>query len=245
MFSTAGILTIVLSAVIVLGLFHIVDHPTRNRVLKVLVYFMISMALLTTIIYTVNKSERWWVYGLYAIAMIIAVALIVMRRVKLKQGKVLACISLAVALGMGYMTGVMKLLLSIPTLQLLIPVVVITAAQLMLSMTDGLNAYCYSMRNTKPHRHYMLANGATPFEANRPSIWRGLKAAMLNPLRSMTSPVVIAPPMLFCGMLLAGMDVVTATMISVATAINLLAASALSVGLVVFLISWHSIYSDE
>jgi len=104
---------------------------------------------------------------------------------------------------------------------MLVPVTGVLLGYLLTSVVQMAQTYDSSLRHTEEHRRYLIANGATLLESVMPSVRRALRASVQAQLKQMASPLVVAMPLLFCGMLMGGAQ----PLLSLAVTLLLMAAA--------------------
>jgi len=108
---------------------------------------------------------------------------------------------------------------------------------MLMSVSEGLKAYLSSIRNTKSHYQYLMANGASNIEALMPSVCRGLRTASIAVLHEMILPVVVTPPAFLCGLLLMGASPLYAGVVTVSLVLSSLFSCLLAVVLSMLLMN--------
>ena len=82
------------------------------------------------------------------------------------------------------------------------------------STPHAFEVYLRSLKHTKSHRRYLLANGATHLESIVPSVRRSLRAAFLPLLWQRSSHMPLAMGLLFCILILFGATITAAIVIT-------------------------------
>lgn len=206
-FSVWGVILLVLLAGMAIALYWLADRRILQRMLRVFGLAVAQMALVGLYIWAVWQLDRWWADVLWLVAMGMAVVALAVRQAGLPWQQWLLPVAAAVTVSCGVVTGV--LLLAMPG-RLFVPVVGVLMAQLLTSMTQALRTYTSSLRHTEEHRLFLMANGATKTEAMMPTVRRTLRGALLPLLKQLFSPLVVAMPLLFCGLLMGGATIAAA-----------------------------------
>ena len=211
-----GIVATVVLMLMVVGLFSIVDRRLMTRVLRVSAYFLLSLAVVAVLMWGLLRLNLWWVDMIWGVLLVLLVAYFTLRKAHLSLRPFYLPLSLSLLVGMGLGLGVMSLLMHFPRGIIILSVLSFLAAQVISSVSSAMKTYVSSLRHTQEHCQYLLANGATHVEAILPSVRRSLRASVMTPLRSMTGPLVLAPPLLFIGLLMGGVPVLSAVVIVLA-----------------------------
>lgn len=206
-FSIWGAVLLVMLAGAVIGLFWLMDRRILQRVLRVFGVAVAQIALVGFYVWVLYRLNRWWADMLWLVAMGIAVGALSVRQARLSLEQWLLPVAVVVTVVCAVVTGVM--MLSLPGC-LFVPVVGVLMAQLLTSMTQTLRTYTSSLRHTEEHRLFLLANGATKTEALMPTVRRTLRGAVLPLLEQLASPLAVAMPLLFCGLLMGGATIAAA-----------------------------------
>jgi putative ABC transport system permease protein len=191
-------------------LYYNLERRTLGRMLRVWLYYGISLLLVAVYTWGLLRIDKWWADGLWVLLFTGVIAYIPLKKLHLPFKRAFLPVVGAVLVGVAVALGCVSLAFLRPLHMLLVPVMAVLAGQLMASLTATLQCYVWSLRHTHEHYCYMVANGATHWEAIFPSVKRSMRAAINPLLRDMTSPVLVVPPMLFCGFLIAGMQPVAA-----------------------------------
>lgn len=231
-----GVVLVVLLTVASLALFWVVDRRTLNHSLRVLLVGMVQTALAGAYVWGLYELDSWFVNLLWLMLMAGITAYITLGRVRLSMTRLLPILSLAVFAGSAIMGGCMLLVVHTPSAnRLFVPIMGLLVGGLLQSSILALRTYIISLRYTAAHRMYIQANGGTHLESLVPSIRRALRAALMPQLRNMTSPLFLTLPMLLCGMLIGGANVVAATIVTLLMALSGFAASVISAVLTLWL----------
>ena len=183
------------------GLFWLIDRKMLRRMLHVMGVAVGQMALAGAYVWLLYKADRWWVDVLWLVVMAAAIAFFSVRRAHLGWQQCLWPAAVGVAVAAVIVSSV--LLLSFPS-RLFVPIAAIVMGQTLASQTKCLQTFTSSLRHTDSHRRYLLANGASVLESLMPSIRRALRASLLPLLKTLDSPLAVALPLLFCGLLMGG-----------------------------------------
>lgn len=206
-----GVLLTVLLTGVSLGLFWVIDRRTFTRSLKALTSIAVQLALASVYVWGLYRLDNWFINILWLLLMAAITGYVCIGRNRLPWQKFLPVITVAVFAGCLVTGGCLLLAVTEPSAKrLFVPVMALLVGGLYSSTMLALRAYIISLRYTKIHRMYIQANGGTHLESLVPSIRRAFRAALLPQLKNMTSPLLLALPMLLCGMLIGGANVSTA-----------------------------------
>lgn len=208
-----GIVATVVLLLTVVALFSVIDRRLMTRVWRVSVYFLLSVAFVAALMWGVLKLNLWWVDVIWAVLLVLSVSYFSIRKAHLSLRPFFLPLSLSLLAGMGIGLGVMSLLVNISHSVLVLTVLSGIAAQVIPSVSSALRTYVSSLRHTQEHCQYLLANGATHVEATLPSVRRSLRAAVMGGIRSLTGPLVLAPPLFFVGLLMGGASPLAAAVV--------------------------------
>ena len=206
-FSVWGAIVLALLFTAAIGLFWLIDRCLLQRMLRVFGIAAAQLALVGVYVWVLYRFDRWWADVLWLLAMGVAVGALSVRQAQLPWKQWLLPVAVVVTVVSGMVAGV--LLLAMPG-RLFVPIVGVLMAQMLTSMTQALRTYTSSLRHTAEHRLFLLANGATKTEALMPTVRRTLRGAVLPLLEQLASPLTVAMPLLFCGMLMGGATIVAA-----------------------------------
>lgn len=233
--SILGIVVVGLLLGAIIAFYNILDRRLMLRILRVFLYFFVSNVLVALYMWGLQVFEHWWVHLLWILIATVAVSSLLLRKNHLWRNSFLLPVNLGVFLGMTFGMGVSILVLPDHTSLFLPAFVAIESALMLNSVSLALNTYIHSLRHTQEHYRYMLANGASHTEAISPSVRRCFRAFLLPVLRLMTSPLIVTPPLLLCGMLLAGYNPLQAVALLLLLTVVLLASGLLTTIVIVFL----------
>lgn len=234
--SLIGIGIIGLMVVMVVMLYYYIDSRLAKRMIHVALYFLLSIGMAGSYMWAILKIDSVWTTLLFAFIMSIAVSSLLLRKSRLWQKSFVIPVVASTFIGMIVVSSILLLFFpSSPTL-FSIAGMTIEATVILNCVSPALSTYIQSLCHTQDHYQYLLANGATHFEATLPSVRRSLRAFILPVLRWMTTPLVVAPPMLFCGMVMTGCHPLQTVITIVLTTFLLIASGLLSlVALLYFL----------
>ena len=205
-------------------LYYYLERRTLGRMLRVWLYYGISLSLVIVYAWGLSRIDKWWADGLWVLLIICVIAYMPLKKLRLPFKRAFLPVVGAVFVGVAVALACVSLAFLQPLHMLLVPVMAVLAGQLMASITATLQCYVWSLRHTHEHYCYMVANGATHWEAISPSVKRSMRAAINPLLRDMTSPVLVVPPMLLCGLLMAGIQPVAAlTLVLIIVVVSLIA----------------------
>ena len=199
-----GVLTAIVLLLCVLGLFFFIDRKLMSRMLRVLVYVTISLVIVAGLSWCVMKVNTWWCDLIWVLLLAVLTACLVIRKAHLALRSFILPLTLSLLSTMGVCFLCMHLLANVSHSLFVISVFAGFAGQAIPSVSVSLNTYVSSLRHTQEHQQYLLANGASHVEAVLPSVRRSLRASALPSLRAMSAPILLAPPLLFCGLLMLG-----------------------------------------
>ena len=184
-----------------LGLFWLIDRKMFRRMLRTMGIAVAQIVLAGAYVWLLYKADRWWIDVLWLVVMAVVTAFFSVRHARLQWQQCLWPAAVGIAVAAAIVSSVMMLSFSS---RLFVPVAGMVMGQMMVSVTKCLQAFTSSLRHTDSHRRYLLANGASALEALMPSIRRALRASLMPQLKVLDSPVAVAMPLLFCGMLMGG-----------------------------------------
>jgi putative ABC transport system permease protein len=202
--SYLGIVLIIVLFGLMLAAFYVVDRRLLNRIVRVLVYYLGSMALVGVYAWGILKFDRWWIALLGGIVVTMVTTYLSLLKCRLPFGRFFLPLFAAQILGMVVIVGSMILLVNASPIVTIVAVCGIAAGQMINSTGMAMKTYISSLKHTGEHYMYLLSNGATHVEAITPSVQRCLRASVMAILQRFTSPVFIAPPVFFCTLLLMG-----------------------------------------
>ena len=191
------------------GCFWLTDSGFARHVLNVVGMAVGQLALLGCCTWGLLLIDRLWAYALWLLLMVVACALLGLRAVRLPLLRLLPAVALAILAGVGLTGGC--LMLCLPKTAF-VPVVGVLIGHLLMAVPRSLQTFIGCLRHTEAHRLFLLACGASELESLMPSVRRTLRAAVLPLLGQVSSPVVVAMPLLFCGLLLSGSGAAVATL---------------------------------
>lgn len=197
----------------VLGLFSLYDRRVMNRMLRVLAAVALSLAVVSMLMWGVLLLNTWWAYVVWALLLAVCVSLYTLNKARLSPRPFLLPLFGSVLVGMGIVYGTMLLLTGMSYGVLMLGVLSVASGMLMASACKALAVYIASMRHTQEHYQYMLANGASHEEAVLPSVIRAMRATVVPTIHIVKSPLLLAPPLVFCGMLLGGIPPLVAALL--------------------------------
>ncbi len=115
------------------------------------------------------------------------------------------------------------------------PLFIIMLLCLFYSTPHAFDVYLRSLKHTVTHRRYMIANGATHLESIVPCARRALRAAFLPMLWQRSSHMPLAMVLLFSALLLCGVTISAAIVITLMTWAAAIAAAVLAIVLTIWL----------
>lgn len=207
-----GAVVVLLLAAMATGLFFLIDRRYMFRMLKVMGIMAVQIAGVGLYVDLLYRIDSWLVDIAWLILMLAVVAFFSIKEARVSGRRFLPAVGGALLAGCVVGGGSLMLCFkTFPPRQLLLPVILTILAVLFTSTTGALRAYLASLRHTKAHRLYLLANGATHVESLIPSARRALRAALMPLLVQMAAPALLAVPMLMGGLLLGGATPTAAT----------------------------------
>lgn len=226
--SIGGVLLTVVLMGGALGLFWHTNRKLMQRIVRSFVFMVGLLLALGVCLWTVCWLNKWWVFVVWTLLVAAAVSSLVAGKAHGHMEKTLPAVGVGVTAGLMVAGGCQLLVLrSAFSIPLLLGVILLEASQLYLCLPPSLQMFQSSLKRTQAHILYLEANGAARLEALMPSIARALRAAVLPMLSQWVQPLVVAPPLLLCGLLLAGVSV------TVAVAVTMLSLMACFSGVVV------------
>ncbi len=225
----------------VFALFSVFDRKLMTRLSRIMLYFVLSLLFVSAYMWGLWILNVWWANFIWLVISTVIISSMILRKAHLWKKSLVLPVHISVFVGITCAVAVGLLLLP-QHHTLFIPVLLaMIASYLLSSLTEGIKTYIHSLRHTQEHYQYLLANGATHFEAILPSVRRSVRATMLPILREFSSPLIIAPPMFFCGMLLVGEEPITAVIITFLLTITFCSTTLLTMALFLIL-SDHFIF---
>lgn len=219
-----------------LGMLYVIDRRMLSRSLRSLMALVVQMALAGLYVWVLYRLDNWFVNILWLLLMSAVVGYVSLDKVRLPWQKFLPVMFASVLAGCLALGGSLLLVLRQPSAQyLFVPVMGILLGDLLVSVTHALQTYIISLRSTVRHRLYMQGNGASHLEAVIPCVRRALRAALLPRFRQMSSPLLLALPVLACGMLMGGVPVGTAFVVALSVVLASYAATVLTTLLMLWL----------
>jgi len=219
-----GVILIVLLLCGMLGLFAVTDRRMLMRILRVLSYYLGSMLLLGAYAWGLVRYGHLWLALLGALFVTAAATGVSLHRSRLAVKRFFVPMFVAQLLGMGIVIICIRLLMGSLPVSATIAIVGIAVGEMIVSGGSAMKTYVGSLQHTQEHYLYLLSNGAKHLEAIMPSLRRCLRASVIPLLQRLTSPLVIAPPVLFCSFLLAGMAPLSAIVLTILLTLCLMSA---------------------
>lgn len=212
-----GTIVLLLLTALAASFFLLIDRRLGVRLSRAMLVATIQLAVLSGATWTIFYVDKWWADVLWLLIMMVAVCLFLLRQLRWGLERLWLPVLAAILIGTMAIGAVVLWTLTpgkpFMSHHLFIPVAGILLTHLLSSVGQGMQTYLGSLRHTTEHRHYLLASGATHLESIMPSARRAIRAALMPSLRSMTSPVMLTLPPLFCGMLMFGASPLTAVTI--------------------------------
>lgn len=230
-----GIILVLAFVAMALGVLWMADRKLFSRSLRALTSLVVQLTLAGVYVWGLYQLNNWLVDILWLLFMAAVVGGVCLNRVRLPLQRFLPVMFVSVLAGSAVLGVSLLLLLKQPARYLFVPVMAILLGELLTSGTQALQTYLISLRYTVRHRLYMQGNGATHLEAIMPCVRRALRASLQPRFRSMSSPMLIALPLLACGLLMSGAPVGTAFVVTLFVALASYAAIVLTTVLMLWL----------
>lgn len=213
----------------VMALFAYLDAKTMHRIGRVATLLAGCMAVVLAYTWSLLRLNSWIVAALLAFVMIVATAWLAMLKSRISQHSMFLPMLAGVAVGTVTSGAIIIIgIYKIASPLVLIAVMMLLCGHLLNTLPKSLQTYVSSLMHTQNHYSYMLANGATPKEALRPSLLRALRASVMPSLKGQSTLLVIAPPIVFGGMLLGGASPLAAVVMTGILFVAMLAESVLA-----------------
>ena len=235
-----AVIVLLLLLGIAIGLFSLIDKRLSLRILRTIGTAALQLALLCACVILLSDVNHWWSSLLCLVVMLVAAALFRLLQLHLPWKRWLLPLSLSMLAGSAVPILLLLWALTPDTPfwspRFVLPVIALMAGHLLMSGSKALQTYHGSVLRTKEHREYLLACGATHLESIIPSIRRALRASVQPSLMQMGSmPLLLMPPMLFCGMILGDMPPITAAAATLLVYLSFFVASTLSAITLIYL----------
>ncbi|MBR1934106.1 MAG: ABC transporter permease [Prevotella sp.] len=230
-----------------LAVYVVTDRRLVSRAVKVLGIASAQLFVVAAYVWGLFKLNSTWAILLWLVSAVVFAAVWMVGQLRLSLRKLLLPVVMALLVGVGLMSGLLLLCLradALPSGRVLLPVAAVLLCQLAGSVQRGLQTYVGSLSHTREHYQYLLASGATHFEAVMPSVRRALRAAALAQLRPLLAGVPLLPSLLFCGLLLGGTGPVVAAIVVL---LLVLASFSASVGamIIVLLLADRTLFDQQ
>lgn len=236
-FSIWGIVLACLSLGAIIVLYNKLDQRLMLRMLRVFLYFFLSVVVVALYMWGLQVVDHWWAHVLWILIVAVLTSSLLLKKNHLWRNSFLLPVNLGVITGMTFAVGTSLLIFPVHTSLFLPAVVAVEAALVLTPVSTAVNTYLHSLRHTQEHFQYLLANGASRYEAILPSARRAFRAYLLPILRSLTAPVVVAPPMLLCGMLMLGYAPFQAVALLLLLTVVLLTSGLLTTTIILYLLN--------
>lgn len=231
-------LLVILSATI--GLFSLIDKRLGHRIVRTIGTATLQLSLLCALFMLLFHFDHWWSSLLLLVVLMAAAALFRLLQLHLSWKQWLLPLTLSMLAG-----SVVPIIILLWALtpdvsfwhpRFVLPVIALMAGHLLISGSNALQTYRGSLLRTKEHREYLLSCGASHIESIIPSVRRALRASVQPSLMQMGSvPLLLTPPMMFCGMILGGMTPITSAAVTLLTFLSFFIASTLSTIILIYL----------
>lgn len=206
--SVWGSVALTLLAAMAAACIVLVDRRLSKRAGRSVLVATLQLVLLALLTWAVAGINHWWACLAWLLFVVAGTTLLLLSRHKREGFRLFVPVALSV-LCSTMLLGACLLWVLTPGKPFFTPTLFMAAGGLLvghqlLAVRQVMQTYLGSLRHTGEHRLYLLSCGATHLESVMPSVRRGLRAAMLPSLHSMTAPMLVEVPTLFCGMLIAG-----------------------------------------
>ena len=213
-----GMVLVLVLLAVATGVLLYVDGRSVQRAMKAFMALLLQMVVVGAGAWAVYRYDSVWIGLLWLVVMLALASLWCMMKSGLKRRNMLVPMAGAVMGSSVVMGGATLLCVGG---RMLVPVTGVLLGYLLTSVVQMAQTYDSSLRHTEEHRRYLIANGATLLESVMPSVRRALRASVQAQLKQMASPLVVAMPLLFCGMLMGGAQ----PLLSLAVTLLLMAAA--------------------
>ena len=236
--SIPGIVLVVALVSGAVSLYGFISRSMMSRIIRAGIYMLVSLSVVGIIAWGLCWIGRWWADLFWALFMTIAVSVLVVGKIRQPLHPYLLIIVASVVAGLAVSTGTLLLCFhSISSSALVFAVIAFTSGQLFRVLSVAMQACLGSLRHTQEHYLYLKANGATHQEALMPTFRHSLCAAVLPSLTSWAQPLLVAPPALACGLLLAGVQPMLALLTTALAMLSAFVGSVLAAIVMLWLVS--------
>lgn len=237
-YSWLGLFLLLLLMSAALFVLWLADRRIMHRSLRSIAVVAGQLLVIGLCVWILVRLNAWWADALLLTLMSAVASVKILLRFRLPWRRFLLPMLLSMLVGGGAVLASLLLLLCPWSLagvtMVAVSLIAVLVGHLYVSMGRALQFYVSSLRATQLHYRYLLASGASHIEAVMPSVRRSLRAALLPSLRQMVAPLLIAPPLLFCGLLLGGVEPVAAIVATFLLMLAQFASSVLSVALLLW-----------
>ena len=238
-FSWWGLLLLLVLVCAAFFVLWLADRRMVHRGLKSMAVMAGQLLVVGFCVWVLGRMNAWWADALLLTLLSVVASVVLLLRLRLPWRRFLLPLLVSMLMGAGAVLAGLLLLLrpwSVAGATMVsVSLIAVLVGHLYVSMGRALQFYVCSLRATQSHYRYLLASGASHIEAVMPSVRRSLRAAVLPSLRQMVAPLMIVPPLLFCGLLLGGVEPVAATVLTLLLMLTQFAASVLSAALLLWL----------
>lgn len=225
-----GAVIVTVLAVAAASVVWLIDHKLPGRLLKAGMLLLLEMALTAAYVWGLYQLDSWWADVTWLLLAAGITSLAAYAKARLHQRRLLLPLFCGLLSGSTVLGFSMLLSLkALPAQLMMVPVMAVLMSMLVGGCASALQTYEASLLHTESHRRYLLANGATPFEALTPSIRRALRAAVLPLFGSASVQMLGVMPLFLGGMLLGGVPPLPALAVSTLFLAAAFAASVLAV----------------
>lgn len=202
--------------------------------------FMVSVVRMTVqllfvglYLQVVFELDRWWLTGLWLIAMVTAADLSILRESGLRTRRFWPLIFLAIFIGtlipLSYFLWIVLRVPGFMEPQYVIPIGGMIMGNCLRAVIIGLGRFYRSIGEGRSHYEYTLAEGASLREASLPHMSRAMQEALSPTIATMMTIGLVSLPGMMTGILMAGASPAAAIKYQIAIMISILTGTVLTV----------------
>lgn len=215
------------------------DRLTCRKAVVAMVRMVAQMAAMGACLWLLYRFDSLWLNLLWLVILVAAASFLLVSRTRL-QSRVLFLPSFAgmfvsVLAVSAYLLYVVLRPGASMTARWFVPVTGVLMAHVLMTNIHGVRTYFDSLRQDSQPYFTLLGNGATRLQALAPYITRALRSMLVPAMANLSVMGLFVLPMLLSGLLLGGMPPVVAVSLYVVVVIACLAASLLSLVLILWL----------